>query len=155
MLRMSAYSLSIYLRSFLNDFMPNLLQKPDSVEEMLHIVRQQGSATEPDVYYGLIWNWRRQHGRRLVGHRGWMPGVTHTMMVNEERTLGIILLSTGDITWGDDLAENVSSTLNHFLDQLFDCFEGQGTISAAVSRSASFELLVIPSVLSIFILNGK
>ncbi|CAF3339260.1 unnamed protein product [Rotaria socialis] len=123
MLRMSARSLSIYLRLFLNNFSPDLLQNVSSMNEMLHVSRQEGSRDEPDVQYGLIWNWRYQNNRRLVGHRGWMPGVAHTMMANEKRSLGVILLSNGDITWGDSLAKQVSSTLTDIMGQLFDCFE--------------------------------
>ncbi|CAF2064027.1 unnamed protein product [Rotaria magnacalcarata] len=109
MLRMSARSLSIYLRLFLNNFSPDLLQNVSSMNEMLHVSRQEGSLDEPGVQY--------------VGHRGWMPGVAHTMMVNEKRRLGIILLSNGDITWSDSLAKQASSTLTDITGQLFDCFE--------------------------------
>ncbi|CAF4373907.1 unnamed protein product, partial [Rotaria magnacalcarata] len=66
MLRMSARSLSIYLRLFLNNFSPDLLRNVSSMNEMLHVSRQEGSLDEPGVQY--------------VGHRGWMPGVAHTMM---------------------------------------------------------------------------
>ncbi|CAF3587805.1 unnamed protein product [Rotaria sp. Silwood1] len=123
MLRMSARSLSIYLRSFLNNFSPDLLQNLSSINEILHISRPEGSKDEPNVQYGLIWNWHYQNNRHLVGHRGWMPGVAHTMMANENRSLAVILLSNGDITWGDDLAKQVSSTLIDIMGQLFDCFE--------------------------------
>ncbi|CAF4030117.1 unnamed protein product [Rotaria magnacalcarata] len=109
MLRMSARSLSIYLRLFLNNFSPDLLRNVSSMNEMLHVSRQEGSLDEPGVQY--------------VGHRGWMPGVAHTMMVNEKRSLGIILLSNGDITWSDSLAKQASSTLTDITGQLFDCFE--------------------------------
>lgn len=123
MLRMSAHSLSIYLRSFLNNFCPHLLQQTSSINEILHVSRNQGTTDQPNVKYGLIWNWHYQNNRYLVGHRGWMPGVAHTMMANSQRNLGIILLSNGDITWGDDLAKKVSSTLVNIMEELFDCFE--------------------------------
>lgn len=123
MLRMSARSLAIYLRSFLNNFYPNLLKNVSSINEMLHVYRKESPIDEPGVQYALIWNWRYQNNRHLVGHRGWMPGIAHTMMINEKRNLGVILLSNGDITWGDDLAKKVSSTLIDIMGQLFDCFE--------------------------------
>ena len=66
MLRMSARTLSIYLRAFLNDFAPRLLHKRSSIDEMLRIARHEGSAAERDVHYALIWNWRFQNGRRLI-----------------------------------------------------------------------------------------
>ncbi|CAF3404773.1 unnamed protein product [Rotaria socialis] len=110
MLRMSAHSLSIYLRLFLNNFSLDLLQNVSLMNEMLHVSRPEGSLDEPSVQYGLIWNWLYQNNRHLVGHRGWILGVTHTMMVNEKRSLGVVLLSNGDITCGDSLAKQVSST---------------------------------------------
>ena len=137
MLRMSARSLSIYLRAFLNDFVPDLLRRRSSIDEMLRIVRHEGSTAEPDVQYGLIWNWRYQNNRRLIGHRGWMPGVAHTMMANEQRTLAVILLSSGDITWGDLSAQHVSETLAELMGQLFDCFKNESSKSA-VGRPSSF-----------------
>jgi len=35
----------------------------------------------------------------------------------------VILLSSGDITWGDDLAKQVSATLVDIMGRLFDYFE--------------------------------
>jgi hypothetical protein len=64
-----------------------------------------------------------QNNRHLVGHRGWMPGVAHTMMVHEKRSFDVILLSNGEIIWDDDLEKQVSSTLVNIMGQLFDCFE--------------------------------
>ena len=90
---------------------------------MLRVIPHEGPTDEPNVQYALIWNWRYQNARHLVGHRGWVPGVAHTMMVNEKQTLGVILLSNGDITWGNELAKQVTSTLVDTMGQLFDCFE--------------------------------
>ncbi|UJR14496.1 hypothetical protein I4U23_001492 [Adineta vaga] len=117
-LRMSAHSLAIFLQSFLNDF-PTLLQNSSSVDEMLRIVRHKDS----DVDYGLVWNWRRINGRYLVGHRGAVPGVTNIMMANEKRTLGVIILSNGDITKNDDQAKRVYETIINIMSKLFDYFE--------------------------------
>ncbi|UJR16798.1 hypothetical protein I4U23_003697 [Adineta vaga] len=150
MLRMSTYSLSIYLRSFLNNFTPRLLQKSSSINEMLRIVRQDGSVEEPDVRYALIWNWRLQNGRHLVGHRGWMPGVAHSMMINEQRNLGVILLSSGDITWGDALAQQVTTTLVNLTDQLFDCFEKKTLHSSACYQIISL-YQTVTLLLSVFL----
>ncbi|CAF0742528.1 unnamed protein product [Adineta ricciae] len=117
-LRMSARSLTIFLHSFLNNF-SLLLRNTSSVDEMLRIVRHEQS----DVEYGLIWNWRVIHGRRLVGHRGAIPGVTNIMMANEARTLGIIILSNGDISKSDDQSKRVYETIIHIMSKLFDYFE--------------------------------
>jgi hypothetical protein len=115
---MSARSLAIYLQSFLNDFYGILLHS-SSVYEMLRVVPNK----EEDVQIGLIWNWRVFKGKRFIGHRGAMPGVTNIMMANENRTLGVIILSNGDITKGDDLATKVYETIADLMTQLFDCFE--------------------------------
>ena len=115
---MSARSLTIFLHSFLNNF-SLLLQNTSSVDEMLRIVRYEQS----DVEYGLVWNWRVIRGRRLVGHRGAIPGVINIMMANEARTLGIIILSNGDITKSDDQSKRVYETIIHIMSTLFDYFE--------------------------------
>jgi hypothetical protein len=52
-----------------------------------------------------------------------MPGITNLMMVNEKRSLGVILLSNGDITKDDNSSIKVYETLTNLLTQLFDCFE--------------------------------
>jgi CubicO group peptidase (beta-lactamase class C family) len=117
-LRMSAHSLAIFLQSFLNNC-SSLLLNTSSVEEMLKIVHHEDS----DVEFGLIWNWRLIQGRRLVGHRGAVPGVTNVMMANEKRTLGVIILSNGDISKDDDQAKQVYETIINIMLQLFHCFE--------------------------------
>jgi hypothetical protein len=76
-----------------------------------------------EVQIGLIWNWRVFNGRRFVGHRGAMPGTINIMMANEKRTLGVIILSNGDITKDDDLARNIYETTIDLMVQLFNCFE--------------------------------
>ncbi|CAF3795966.1 unnamed protein product [Rotaria sp. Silwood1] len=86
---------------------------------MLKIVRHEDS----DVEFGLIWNWRIIRGRRFIGHRGAIPGVTNIMMANEKRTLGVIILSNGDISKDDDQAKKVYETIINIMLQLFDCFE--------------------------------
>lgn len=116
-LRMSAHSLSKFLQSFLNNCSSLLLES--SVDEMLRIVRHENA----DVEYGLIWNWRNIGGRCLVGHRGAVPGVTHVMMANEQRTLGVLILSNGDISTTDEHAKKVYETLIDLMLQLFDFFE--------------------------------
>jgi hypothetical protein len=108
---MSAHSLAIYLQSFPNDF-SSLLFNSSSVDEMIRVNPDNNT----DVQVGLIWNWRILNGTRLVGHLGIMPGITNLIMANEKRTLGVIILSDGDITKFDETIENLMT-------QLFDCFE--------------------------------
>ena len=76
-----------------------------------------------EVQFGLIWNWRTFNGKRLVGHRGAMPGVTNLMMANEERSFGVILLSNGDVTKTDQSSVQVYETLTNLMTDLFQCFE--------------------------------
>jgi CubicO group peptidase (beta-lactamase class C family) len=115
---MSARSLGIFLHSFLNN-LSTLLSNTSSIEEMLSVVQHGNS----DVEFGLIWNWRLIGERRLVGHRGAVPGITNIMMANEKRTLGVIILSNGDISKDDDQAKKVYETIINIMLQLFDCFE--------------------------------
>ena len=116
---------------------------------MLRIVRHEGPVDEPDVQYALIWNWRTQKSRRLVGHRGWMPGIAHSMMTNAERSLGVILLSSGDITWGDALAQQVSATLVNLMDQLFNCYE-QVALHSSTRLQTVGDFQIMTFVLSLY-----
>jgi len=118
LLRMSAHSLAIYLQSFLNDF-SSLLSNSSSVEEMIRVPQDYNT----EVQVGLIWNWRIFKGKRFIGHRGAMPGITNLMMANEKRSLGVIILSNGDITKNDSSSIKVYETTTNLLTQLFDCFE--------------------------------
>lgn len=115
---MSAYSLAIYLQSFLNNF-SSLLSNSSSFEEMVRVTAEYDS----EAQFGLIWNWRIFNGKRLIGHRGAMPGITNIMMVNENQSLGIVILSNGDITKDDTVSKQVYQTTVDLLTNLFDCFE--------------------------------
>ena len=118
---MSAHSLAIYLQSFLNDF-SSILSNASSIEEM---IRTTTDDNNPEVQFGLLWNWRIFNGKRLIGHRGSMPGITNMMMANEERSLGVIVLSNGDITKNDSSSIIVYETLTRLMTDLFDCFESK------------------------------
>ncbi|CAF3195360.1 unnamed protein product [Rotaria sp. Silwood2] len=118
LLRMSAHSLAKYLQSFLNDFWL-LLLNPSSANELIRINLDDNEQFQ----FGLLWHWETVHGRRFVGHRGSLPGVTNIMMANEKRTLGVIILSNGDIAKLDDLAKTISQTIINLMITLFNCFE--------------------------------
>lgn len=115
---MSARSLAVYLQSFLDDF-SGLLQRAASVGELLRV----HARPRPETQMGLIWNWQVYQGRRFVGHRGAMPGITNVMMANEQRTLGVLILSNGDITKSDQPATKLFETIVDLMLQLFSCFE--------------------------------
>ena len=76
-----------------------------------------------DVQFGLIWNWQTISGRRLIGHRGTVPGIANTMVANENRTLGVVILSSGDTSKSDSETMKVQETIQTLMLQLFDCFE--------------------------------
>jgi hypothetical protein len=90
---------------------------------MLRVNRHQSESEESDVQYGLIWHWRTLNNRRLIGHGGSMIGVTHGMMANEKRDLGVIVLTNGDVTKFDDMAKQVYETTMDIIGHLFDCFD--------------------------------
>lgn len=82
-----------------------------------------GSGQAGDFQFGLIWTWQKLLGRRLMGHTGIVPGVTNGMWANENRTLGVIVLSNGDVTVGGEQSTTVGSALVRVAVDLFDCFE--------------------------------
>ncbi|UJR17838.1 hypothetical protein I4U23_004737 [Adineta vaga] len=128
MLRMSAYSLSKYLRSFLNNF-PNLLHNSQSIDEMLSISSQTSYVNMTDVEFSLGWYWQVYNGRRFIGHDGSLPGLRTAMMANEKRNLGVIILTNGDITRNDMQASKVKETIVQLMTELFDCFEMKTNIA--------------------------
>ncbi|CAF4893263.1 unnamed protein product [Rotaria sp. Silwood1] len=108
LLRMSAGTLSIYLRMFLSNGFPIL--RPQSIAEIRTVVsgclippynpEWSNNSTElpPSEEFGLSWYWQTmKDGRRYIGHSGSLPGMSHLMLVNEKNTLGVILLSNIDI----------------------------------------------------------
>ncbi|CAF3165294.1 unnamed protein product [Rotaria sp. Silwood2] len=115
---MSAHSLAKYLQSFLNNFWPLLLNST-SANELIRINLNDNKQFQ----FGLLWHWETVDGRRFVGHRGSLPGITNIMMVNEKRTLGVIILSNGDISRWDDLAKTIFETITNLMITLFNCFE--------------------------------
>ncbi|CAF2239501.1 unnamed protein product [Rotaria magnacalcarata] len=118
LLRMSAHSLAIYFQSFLNNF-PSVLLNSSSVSEMIRVNPNE----KEEVQFGLLWYWLNFHERRLIGHQGAMPGIINIMVANANRTLGVVILSNGDVTKSDESAKNVEATIMSLMIKLFDCFE--------------------------------
>lgn len=76
------------------------------------------------VEVGLGWYWQTMsNDHRYIGHEGSMPGVTNSMLINEKNTIGIIVLSNGDITAPTDQSRDVSETLKNIQISLFQCFD--------------------------------
>ncbi|CAF2994312.1 unnamed protein product [Rotaria sp. Silwood2] len=145
LLRMSGRTLAIFLQSFLKDGFPLLKQK-SSMDEILHVYGRQSQPPEADAEYGLIWTWLQSGQRHLIGHRGSLPGFTNSMMANENRTIGVILLTNGDITRGDADAMRVYQASTSIMTQLFDCFD---TNECGKIRS-SLDVLLITFFLFLF-----
>lgn len=118
LLRMSLNSLSMYFRSFLNDF-PDLLLYRSSTSRMIELVSGRNSDTE----FGLGWYWQKLNGTRLIGHRGGMPTVVNRMFANENRTLGIILLSSADSQYAGSNGRKIRESIDNLLIHVFSCFE--------------------------------
>ncbi|CAF3836081.1 unnamed protein product [Rotaria sp. Silwood1] len=107
LLRMSASTLSIYLRMFLSN--GSSILRPQSITEMRTVVGgglipfySQESSSNSTVQqvlseFGLSWYWQTmKDGRRYIGHSGAIPGMIHLILVNEKNNLGVILLSNAD-----------------------------------------------------------
>ena len=90
-----------------------------SIPQQFHGVATQLSSTK----YGLIWNWVELGGRRFVGHQGSLIGATNLMLANQQRSLGAILLTTGDISTATNHTIEAGTTMIGIMTQLFDCFE--------------------------------
>ena len=119
---MSAYSLCLYIQSFLKNF-PDILSNSSSIDEMLRVLPQESYMNVSDLKFGLVWNWKIQNGRRLIGHDGSLPGIANSIRISEKRNLAVMILTNGDITRDDKQAKYVQQTINQLLDQLFDCFD--------------------------------
>lgn len=129
---MSAHSLSIYLRMFMNNGSP--LLRPESIVQMRTIVpgvipyqninRTDNNSVPATPQFGISWYWQKyDNGRRYVGHEGSMPSVTHTMFVNEMGTRGFIMLTSADVSPDTDVTMNIGLTLVSLRLELIKCFE--------------------------------
>ena len=119
---MSTLSLSLFLQSFLNNF-THLLHNSSSIEEILRILPQESFKNLSSSQFGLQWYRKNINGGDFIGHEGSVPGITTIMMSNEQRTLGVIILSNGDVVRNDNQAKEVQQTINNMTKELFDCFE--------------------------------
>jgi CubicO group peptidase (beta-lactamase class C family) len=110
------------------------LVHPDSIAEMRKETQgvvpyenpnSNTSTPSPTLLsYGLIWNWRKLRNRqRYIGHGGSILGATHSMLVNEQRTVGIILLTNADTYPDNDSSMRIRATLEDIQMSLFACFE--------------------------------
>ena len=145
---MSARSLSKFLRMFINN--GSSLLNPRSIAEMKLVVGNgliphygidatlnSIGITPPN--YGLGWYWQNlSDGRKYIGHSGSLPGARHWMLVNEENTLGVFILTNGDSNVPSGRAKEVYKTFEDIHLALFRCFEGNTVRSSACCNTVSF-----------------
>ncbi|UJR18550.1 hypothetical protein I4U23_005457 [Adineta vaga] len=144
LLRMSTKTLSVYLRMFINNGSSILL--PRSIAEMRTIVggglippynhdstSDSTGGAPPPPQYGLSWYWTTMSdGRRYIGHTGFLPGMSHLMLVNEKHSIGVILLTNADILGPTHLAREIAETGINIHMSLFQCFDAN-TVNPTVS----------------------
>lgn len=99
------------------------------MEEMLRIFPQENFANITSTKYSLIWNWVTIGNRGLVGHQGSLLGATNIMMANENRDLGVILLTNGDISSLNNATIAAGDTISTIISQQFDCFEKKSSMA--------------------------
>lgn len=118
LLRMSAIDLAKFVQMFMNNGSP-LIQK-----QSIHQIKQiQSNQTLSNVQFALVWNWRTSDdGTQFIGHRGTNFGSTHLMLIDQENTIGIIILTNADISLPNHLSTNISNTLTDIHSTLFHCF---------------------------------
>ncbi|CAF2853194.1 unnamed protein product [Rotaria sp. Silwood2] len=133
LLRMSAKSLSLFLRMLMRNGYP--LLHSHSIAEMRRIVdgvipyqstNSTNSTELPDRVLsfglGLIWEEQRD-GRRFIGHTGGMPAATHSMVINEQGNIGVIFLTNGDVSANNEDSIKMMHAWNTIRISLFNCFE--------------------------------
>ena len=148
---MSARGLGLFLQAFLNNFSV-LLRNPSSIEQMLHVSPQEAYPHPSTSKYALIWNWVDIGRRRLVGHQGSLIGATNLMLANAERSLGAILLTTGDISTATNHTIEAGPTMLSIMTQLFDCFE-ENQNTASHQSVGSFSIWLTASFVSLYLFN--
>ncbi len=152
---MSARSLSVFLRMFINNGYPLLSSR--SIDEMKTVVggglihpynpNSDNTPTNqlPTRRFGLCWHWRTlSNGRQYLGHGGTLPGMTHLMLVNEKHNIGVILLTNADTNPPIDLTREIYETIENIHMTLFKCFE--------TSNANSFESYPTNILLGVYFL---
>ncbi|CAF4753063.1 unnamed protein product [Rotaria sp. Silwood1] len=159
LLRMSAYSLSIFLRMFINN--GSSLLSSQSITEMKTVVgnglirpyntNSSSNSTDqlPPRRYGLCWHWRTlSNGHQYVGHSGCVPGMTHLMLVNEKHNIGVIVLTNADTTLPINLTRQIYNTIENIHVELFKCFETNYANSFVLHRRNSFIVIYLVFLIS-------
>ena len=125
LLRATIKDLSKFVQMFMNDGYP--LLHSSSINQMKRVVGDghipSADSSQPSPQFGLIWNWRiLPDGRRVIGHRGTLSGSTHLMMINEDNTIGVLILTNADINIKNGISIKIDNLLIDTLTMLFGCF---------------------------------
>lgn len=115
---------------------------------MLHVSPQEAYPHPSTTKYALIWNWVDIGKRRMVGHQGSLIGATNLMLANAKRSLGAILLTTGDISTATNHTVEAGTTMVSIMDQLFDCFEKNQNMASIQHVNSALIWLIIPLLVS-------
>ncbi|CAF2079816.1 unnamed protein product [Rotaria magnacalcarata] len=143
--RMSARSLSIFLRMFMNQ--GSTIVTRQSIAEMRTIVgagripyyQKKSSKNTKELlqesHFGLGWYWETaSKGVRYMGHSGTLLGMKHLILINEKNTVGVIVLTNEDNRRTIYLSrENPGTTTNIHM-SLFQCFESNANKSTSLRR---------------------
>lgn len=118
---------------FINNGSP--LLRSSSIDEIRKIVgngnipnyNQNSTTGSTSIKYGLIWYWQTaSNNRRIFGHDGAIPGVTNSIFINEQGTIGVTILTNGDVSRRDALSPTILKTIETIYLSFFDCFEHNG-----------------------------
>ncbi|CAF3535605.1 unnamed protein product [Rotaria sp. Silwood1] len=109
LLRMSAKSLSLFLRMLMRNGYPLLHS---------HLIAEMQQTVDGVVPYQ---KWR--DGHRFLGHRGGMPAATHSMFINEQGDIGVIVLTNADLYANNEDSVKTKQALDKIRMSLFSCFE--------------------------------
>lgn len=131
---MPAHPISAFLRMILNN--GSSILTTESIDEMLKVIGDglipfysedsNSNSTDPPILSesGLGWFWMTlRDGHRYFGHNGGLPGVANLILINEKRTIGVIVLTNGDMLQPIDLSREVFETILNIHTQLFECFD--------------------------------
>ena len=147
---MSARSLSKFVQMFMNDGSPLLSKR--SIAEMKTIVGggllpyydPDGIANSSTIAlpgFGLSWTWEKlRDGRRYIGHGGVLPGARHWMLINENNTVGVIILTNGDSNVPMNRSQEYYKLLEDIHLELFQCFETEPIKSSTCHLNLAFSL---------------
>ena len=81
------------------------------------------AAGVPVPSFGLSWYWQTLNdGRRYLGHSGALPGARHWMLINEQHTVGVILLTNADSNVPAERSNVIHKVFESIHQAFFRCY---------------------------------